>query len=130
MIKKGVVEKQVLTPIELDPYSWSVYVAFGEEDMDTLAEGDVIDRIGEEALRGCFGKSWLMESTSNGIAFSLLYIESKDNISTIVHESLHAIHEMMNYRGIPINYENSEVQAYHLDYLVSQILLRSTSSQA
>lgn len=127
---KKIVEKQVLTPITLDPYSWLVYVAFGEGDMQVLEEEGVIEGGFKEVLEGCVGKSWLMQMNENAAEFSLLYVQDRDNIPCIVHESLHAIHEMFNSRGVPINYENTEVQAYHLDYLVSRILLRSTSSQA
>lgn len=112
-------EKVGLFAITLQPYSWLIYICLGEDALDRLAELGAVIRE-DLQVGGCEGKSWLLE-TAEEAEFGLVYIRNKEDTYTIIHESIHAIHEMLHSRGVPINYENTEVVAYHTEWLVKQI---------
>lgn len=50
----------------------------------------------------------------------LVYIHSED-VNTLIHECVHAVHFIMQHSGIPISMKNTEIQAYLAGFLVSQI---------
>jgi hypothetical protein len=52
---------------------------------------------------------------------SYIFTSPKERISVIVHECLHAVHHMLNSRGVFM--DDDEVFAYHLEYLVKMALL-------
>ena len=43
-----------------------------------------------------------------------------NEISTLVHEVVHLAHSIMNQKGIPINYENTEIEAYLIERLYEE----------
>lgn len=45
-----------------------------------------------------------------------------NNINTITHEVVHVVHKIMEHNGIPINGENTEIQAYLAGWLVEEIM--------
>ena len=42
-------------------------------------------------------------------------------ICTLVHECVHATHFILNTRSIPMNMENTEVMAYHTDFVFRKL---------
>jgi hypothetical protein len=74
--------------------------------------------------------SWIEDyKNSNGFVdeaigpdgkYIVLGLNSKSD-RVIVHESVHACHKIMSFRGIPINNENTEIQAYLIDYIFQEI---------
>lgn len=39
----------------------------------------------------------------------------------VIHECVHAAHHIMDFRGIPISMDNTEIQAYLVDFLCERI---------
>ena len=42
-------------------------------------------------------------------------------LRVVIHESVHAAHCVMDCRGIPISMENTEIEAYLVDYIANSI---------
>ena len=60
--------------------------------------------------------------TLNNIPYFVISLKDDVALNTIVHESVHAIHEICNYTGIPIELNNSETIAYMTGYLSEKIV--------
>ena len=56
--------------------------------------------------------------TANNGSHSAIFVSVEAPIGHIVHESWHAIHHMLTFRGAELEEENV---AYHLEFLVSKI---------
>jgi hypothetical protein len=56
----------------------------------------------------------------DGLEYFVIIIKNRRK-ETIVHECVHMVHMMMEKKGIPINYENTEVMAYLTGWLFKNI---------
>jgi len=52
----------------------------------------------------------------------LVFVHDIDDIDTIAHEMTHTAHYVMKRAGIPIDFANTEIQAYLIGYLVGKAL--------
>ena len=113
-------DRDVLQPLIVSPYRWTVYVADGDEELHQLEE-EYVDRklpVSDDQA----GVHFLL--TASGGDFSLIYVDSSsdDFYYILAHECLHCVHAMMSDRGVPINQDTTEVQAYHLEGLIRRVI--------
>ena len=113
--------RDYLKPIVIMPYEYSVYLAYGKEELVRLMEHRGFEV--ENNLDAVDGLAFELTDT-NGTALSLVYLEEGGDDDILWHECLHVIHAMMHSMTIPISHENSEVQAYHQGHLVSEVRKR------
>lgn len=66
------------------------------------------------------GGSYVLFNEEN-IPHFILYI-NKISQRVIIHECTHLVHQIMNYKGIPISIDNSEIMAYMTDFLSTQVM--------
>ena len=59
----------------------------------------------------------------NGQNISVIWIDSeRSNIGTIVHEVIHAVHYIMQKKGMWLHDSSEEIYAYTIQYIVKEIL--------
>lgn len=112
-------KRRVDTPIEVPPFYYYIYLIVGEEELEYYKSYQPILSDASFEAKAGFHLALL---DKKGISFSLIafHTDYLDD-STIFHECLHAVHEMMDSRGIPIDKGNSEVVAYYQEWLVKTI---------
>lgn len=93
--------------IPMPPYVYKVALMTSDKDAAKYMTMD---------YTGCAG---LCESRGGN---AYLYIKDHSDINTIVHECVHAVDFMFESVGIPCDFENTEVRAYHMGYLVEKVL--------
>lgn len=58
----------------------------------------------------------------NGRMIGIWFKHVKPHVSTVAHESLHATYHILNSCGMKLNTESEEAFAYHLGWLVENIV--------
>lgn len=59
--------------------------------------------------------------TFNGLEF-FVWIKNKNDLPTIAHEMLHVANAILISRGIRVDPDNDEIQAYLVEYLISKVI--------
>lgn len=81
--------------------SWEEYVKVVK---DNVNNPDI-----EETSPGTRGE---FRAYSNSDLY-FLYVKNKKNLDTLAHELIHLVQYMLQRRGVPLNFETTEVLAYH-----------------
>lgn len=70
------------------------------------------------------GDDWdgvTFRSIENNQYFCNVYFLGKPSISTMVHESVHAVNDIFKYRHAKLDIDNDEHQAYFTEWVFTQI---------
>lgn len=106
-------KKQVVI---VEPYGTEVLVICGEKERDRfLILNDDSENLFPEGSKGSFA-----DHVVDGVMFPIIYM-SEELPLTLVHECVHLSHAIMNNYGIPISYDNTEVEAHLVVYLYELI---------
>lgn len=109
------VGRRVLKPIVVEPFHYSIYLAYGTEEYEYVARRRF--PMEQRDLRPYEGLFVAMED-SEGTGFGFIFLQKGVEEGTIFHESLHAVHQCMDERGIPHGNANTELQAYLMEHIV------------
>lgn len=83
----------------------------------------------ESELKGCRGMAaHVVRDDKAPHALFLLYLPQDYDVSTVFHEALHMAHFLMDYTGMPIDMESTELQAYTMEYIAGQVFKRLSSA--
>ena len=104
--------------IKVPPYNYLVCLAFGEEELRAILKKKKIDTVVDTDSN--LGFVMPLEDV-NGVELCLLYLRDPADYVTLVHETMHVIHFMLNAIGIPLDIGNTEVMAYHQGWLIKEI---------
>lgn len=107
-----------LKPMYIKPFDYMLYLCVGEEEFDDLCKRQAFEPGATPS--SSHGLAFNMVQT-NGVYFTLMYLEDNVDEKYIYHEALHCVHYMMDFMGIPINKANTEVQTYFQTYIVEII---------
>ncbi len=66
------------------------------------------------------GSCAIFDNEPEGLSYYVMVIRRK-KLDTVVHECVHMVHMMMEKKGIPIDYDNTEVMAYMTGWLFKEI---------
>jgi hypothetical protein len=102
----------------MEPYPYAVYVIIGEEEFEYVKKKR--NFAFERNPASYHGLTFDMED-EDGCKFSMIYIREGEGYDTIHHECVHATHQMMDSIGIPICGGNTEVVAYHVEWLAHKV---------
>jgi len=105
--------------IYVPPYYYLIHLVIGLESLDKLRKKTKEDYDEHPPKSICGFTKPLLDD--DDIDSCLVFLHSDSDIQTIYHEALHATHFMLESRGIPIAVENTEVVAYHQEWLVTEI---------
>jgi len=59
-------------------------------------------------------------------ALFIMYVAPDAPPSVVYHEALHLTHMLMDYTGMPIDYESTETQAYTMEHIATAALGKIT----
>lgn len=104
------------------PFNVRVYVTSEPEEFvkrhNLYASSD--DAMDEGELTGCLGMAAHQVRAKAPHALFLLYLPPDCTAGTLFHEALHLTHFLMEYHGMPIDMESTELQAYTMEYVAAQ----------
>lgn len=64
------------------------------------------------------GKYWMDREKG----YKVMWIPSLENKDVLIHELVHYCFDVMNTKGVPIQYENDETIAYLMEYMFNKIM--------
>jgi hypothetical protein len=105
-------------PIMIEPYHYKVNVIVGEKELEKFTNKA---QVGKIATDGWEGAAIPLAEAASGATFSALYLKDVRH-SIIVHECVHIVHDMLKDRGVPTGAKNTEVVAYHVEHLYSEVV--------
>ena len=105
--------------VSIPPYYYKVIVVVGKEELVRYANDNDIELDFDPGVVQGFVLETLCKE---GKDQCLLYLKEGFLDDVLWHEALHAVHCMMHSREVPVSYDNTEVQAYHQEWLVKEIL--------
>lgn len=108
--------------IEIPPFYWEVFVTYGKDSLDKIANKNKLDLNTLENVLGTNTLAFHVKLYNGNQPFSLIHFSSTfPDYGTITHECIHAIHDMLESRGVPISKENTEIIAYSVEWLSEEI---------
>lgn len=119
-MKKSYKSFKRLHMVDFPVWHYTVYVVFTDDYNAASKELNL-----EQPARpfGPTTEAVTFHEDGNGISYMFFHKKEHVSIKSIVHESWHVIHRMLEYVGAEVD---NETVAYHLGYLVEKVLLAGT----
>lgn len=113
---------ETVAVIYVELFKAKIIVTVNKEELKELKELNDLD-IDLEDFETCLGSFFELKKDRSTIF--LLSINC-DVLGVKVHESVHAAHCLMDFYGVPISYDNTEVEAFLVE-LITERLIEITS---
>ena len=81
-----------------------------------------LERFGGNPDAALGGAGYATNDIDGSGLFWMVFPGGNPSIITIVHECIHVVDYLLEFAGIPIDAENSEVRCYMTEWLVGQIM--------
>jgi len=107
--------------INIPVFHWRVIVAIGLKDLDKVFKKYKLPANVKKRMSLNAGYCW---NISKHETSTILIYSHDTDINVIVHECTHAVHFLMKDLGIPVDIENTELQAYLIAHLTEEIVRR------
>lgn len=119
--------KGIFFEVDMEMLPFPVLISIGQEPMEIIKSLNLGPNVDCSSLIETLNDTnlSLAQTINLNSGANLIYIydmpKTFDDIISIIHESIHATHYLFDSVGISITMGNSEIVAYTVTYIVSQI---------